>query len=101
MIDSGADMKKTGQIENDESASQMPCEILKKLEDVWKKTTSCSWYNSSGKLTNDDGERHSQCKVLKGNTLTGSIFTTASIYPYGQNRLADCNLLPSSLTNSK
>jgi hypothetical protein len=70
IMDLGADINKSGYIGNEEEAGRMPEEILHNIEFLWRKYTNqkCGWFGK------DDNLKASECKPLKGATLSSLIF---------------------------
>lgn len=70
----GADLNKDGFVGDTLEANLMPCELLKKLEEVWRHATqnACGWYNLEGQYAVD-----SDCKQLDEDrsTLYTAIFS--------------------------
>jgi energy-coupling factor transporter ATP-binding protein EcfA2 len=68
----GADLNNDGFIQDKQEANQLPCEILKEIERLWREATEqrCGWYGSESEYEDTD------CNVLDINasTLTKSIF---------------------------
>jgi len=70
----GADLNNNGKLDNEDEASQIPCETLEDIERLWRKATDerCGWFSS-------DSESQyfaypSKCYQLNGLTLTQAIF---------------------------
>lgn len=63
----GADLNQNGLIDTPEEANQMPCETLKKIEELWRKYTQgrCGWFGE------DNPYRDTDCGLDQDeNTLT-------------------------------
>lgn len=70
----GADLNNDGLIRDEQEANQLPCEVLKEIEQLWREATNqrCGWYGPQSEHQDPD------CDQIKGisSTLTVSIFDT-------------------------
>ncbi len=70
----GADLNNDGLIRDKQEANQLPCDVLKQIEKLWREATEqrCGWYRPESVYEAPD------CRELKANsksiTLTRSIF---------------------------
>ncbi|NET07704.1 MAG: hypothetical protein F6K16_23970, partial [Symploca sp. SIO2B6] len=84
----GADLDKNGQINNPYESERMPCEILKKIEELWRKYTDnrCGWLSS----LKSERDRYIEldCQVLNQETLISS--TISRPYWYTFKRVTEC-----------
>jgi len=93
MINSGvgADLNKDGFIGDSLEASLMPCQLLEKIEEVWRNTTgdACGWYTIDGQYAYDD-----DCNQLDEDKST--LYTAIFDYDMGlaMNRIRACGILP-------
>jgi energy-coupling factor transporter ATP-binding protein EcfA2 len=71
----GADLNNDGFIGDTQEANQLPCEVLKEIERLWRQATEqrCGWYGSESEYSEYED---TDCNVLDINasTLTKSIF---------------------------
>jgi hypothetical protein len=87
----GADLNKDGLIQDEQESSQMPCEILRKIEQLWRNATDrqCGWHGEKGFY------QANNCKQLDS-TLYSLIFQ----HPIGndaKSRLQSCGISPKLL----
>lgn len=74
MRDAGADVDGNSRLTGQEEADQMPCFILKEIQQLWQEIPekfeqgSCSWYKSNSDFFDLD------CKALENNTIGFSVF---------------------------
>ncbi len=84
----GADLNNDGLIRDQQEANQLPCEVLKEIENLWRESTNqqCGWYGSESELEDTD------CQTLNINssTLTRSIF--GSTTQFVVERFDDCKI---------
>lgn len=88
----GADLNQNGDIENPHEASHLPCPLLEKVEQLWRKATddACGWYA----FYDDPYSYDSDCKQLDEDksTLYTTVFDYANHYPL--DRLKECKIQP-------
>ncbi len=86
----GADLNNDGYIRDRQEANQMPCEILREIERLWREATDgrCGWYGEEGQYEDAD------CRELPPdrNTLYVSIFEFTQ--EYAITRIKDCGISP-------
>jgi len=97
MTSSGAsaDLNKDGFIADEQEVNQMPCDTLKKIEELWRKATdnSCGWYSSEGHYAVDnDCIKFIQNLDEDRSTLYISIFDYST--DYAINRIKYCGIQP-------
>lgn len=87
----GADLNKDGFIQDEQEANQMPCDVLKEIERLWREATNeqCGW---SGE---QDFYQTNNCKQLDS-TMYSLIFP-AAIGEDAKNRLEVCRISPKLL----
>jgi energy-coupling factor transporter ATP-binding protein EcfA2 len=91
----GADLNDDGLIRDQQEANQLPCEVLKEIERLWRQATGdrCGWYGPESEHEDPD------CKVLDINasTLTMSIFGFPTEFPV--KRLNHCEIPSPAITD--
>ncbi|MGI0493701.1 caspase family protein [Alkalinema pantanalense CENA528] len=90
-----ADWNDDGQINTKAEADRMPCELLKDIEELWRKATQgrCGWYSQTKGVY--DAYDAPACRLLQKQTLTERIFND----PYDSvvERLNSCKISPKPL----
>jgi HD superfamily phosphohydrolase len=83
-----ADTNGDGKINNLEEARQLPCDTLKEIEAIWRKSTEnrCGFYGENSFY------QASRCTQLNGRTLTETVFFVT--YDPIIERLKSCNVVP-------
>jgi hypothetical protein len=90
----GADLNKDGFIQDKQEANQIPCDILRKIEKLWREATGgqCGWSGEEGFY-----QANNCTKLDRGeSTLYSSIFPTA-VGDDAINRLKSCGISPKSI----
>ncbi|MEA5550488.1 hypothetical protein VB713_05765 [Anabaena cylindrica UHCC 0172] len=89
-----ADLNNSGLIENKDEAERMPCEIIKAIEEMWRRSTAnrCGWYGSQSYY------EEPVCRELGGKTLINLVF----VYPYNIpiDRINSCHVAPIPATTT-
>ena len=93
-----ADENRDGQIGGKAEADQIPCETLKKIQELWRQATEnrCDWYDP--KATSFDvstTDKIPDCHELGRVSLTESIFWSNTYFPI--QRLKHCKIVPQGL----
>ncbi len=91
----GADLNKDGFIGDVQEANQMPCELLVKIEEMWREATNnaCGWYSYEGQYAPDH-----DCLEFIGNldhdqsTLYTAIFSYS--FDHAIDRIKNCGIQP-------
>jgi hypothetical protein len=87
----GADLNKDGFVADEQESSQMPCQTLQKIEELWRGATDgrCGWYSQEGHYADDK-----DCKELdpSRSTLYASIF--GHYTDHAINRIKQCGIQP-------
>lgn len=83
-----ADLNDNGLIDNEKEAGRVPCELLREIENRWRRSTSqrCGWFGVGFEIT------ATSCVQLKGETLTAVIFNDSYEFPIA--RLKSCGIAP-------
>ena len=83
-----ADTNDDGKINNLEEARQLPCDTLKEMEIIWRKSTEnhCGFYGENSFY------QAPKCTQLNGRTLTETVFFVT--YDPIIERLKSCNIVP-------
>jgi hypothetical protein len=94
----GADLNNDGRLNNDIEALQMPCEILRDIEKLWRKATGerCGWYGLNAQYSNSSSDEKymavgTKCSEFNGVTLSAMIFVLPGDYP-AIDRLKACEV---------
>lgn len=93
MFDTGADSNRDGNLNNTQESEQIPCEILKEVEDAWRNIPNyrnrCSFYGDNGGVFSGS----QSCDLLDGQNLTLNLFPYESAALVGE-RLKNCPINP-------
>ncbi|NEP00479.1 MAG: hypothetical protein F6K58_17710 [Symploca sp. SIO2E9] len=83
-----ADIYNSGRLSTEKEADRMPCDTLKRIQDLWREHTDCGWYSQSDNNLYID----LSCQALGGETLTAKIFN----FPFDAAiaRLKFCKCVP-------
>lgn len=88
MLDAGADLDSSGDLQTLDEAEQIPCEILEAIEKLWQELAAnqCAWFIAN--LQNGEFEAP-ECQPTNGLTLSYSLFD-ANGYESVIDRLKQC-----------
>jgi hypothetical protein len=92
-----ADQNNDGILNNDVETLQIPCDLLQKIETMWREVTNnrCGWYDSGINPTKSNFNQYvsinTNCIELNKLTLTTIIFDHSSTTPMSR-RLEACNI---------
>ena len=89
----GADLNGDSLISSLEEAELIPCELLKEIENLWRRYTEnqCGWYGSA------DYTLEPNCEELNGQTLTNQIFPPPQTVVI--DHISSCSIVREPTTN--
>lgn len=90
----GADLNGDSLISSLEESELIPCDLLKEIEDLWRRYTKenqCGWYGSA------DYTLEPSCEELNGQTLTNQIFPPPQTIVI--DRISSCSIVRETTTN--
>lgn len=89
-------MNKDGFIQDEQEANQMPCEILREIEHLWRRATDgrCGWSGEEGFY-----QANNCMELEQGKSTLYSLIFHAPLGEDAINRLQSCGISPKLLSN--